>query len=35
MPDLFLTGSTSNIHNIYHVLDELKHGDEIVFNATF
>lgn len=34
-PDIYLTGSSSIISSIYPVLDELVHGDEITFNATF
>ena len=34
-PDLVLTGSTSAIYEFGEALDNLRHGDEIVFNATF
>lgn len=35
LPDIFLTGSSYIISSIYPVLDQLVHGDEIIFNATF
>ena len=34
-PDIYLTASTSSLYEFAEVLDNLKHGDEIIFNATF
>ena len=34
-PDLVLTGSSSVVYEFERILDDLRHGDQIVFNATF
>lgn len=34
-PDIVLTGSTATIYDFADTLDHLRHGDEVIFNATF
>ena len=33
-PDLVLAGSSSAIFEFEEILDNLRHGDQVVFNAT-
>ena len=35
MPDLLITADSQMLYKFNEQLDELKHGDEIVLNATF
>ena len=34
-PDLLLSADSQILYKFSQVLDQLKHGDEIIFNATF
>lgn len=34
-PDLYLTASSGKVYDLVATLDQLGHGDEVMFNATF
>lgn len=34
-PDLYLTASSGKVFDLAETLDQLNHGDEVIFNATF